>query len=88
MKLTKIGTFKIPSYAVCYLEYGENGGDLSDDDEQAINEFIATDCAGFDCLVFDWAGESEFTHYPAFGLPCDVTECTIYGHKIRAAKRI
>ena len=84
MKLKDLGVYKIPSYYVCYFEYGDSG-DMTDEEIQHCDEF-SKDMG--DSLVFDWdngidreAGELNdpyFSHNNDInGLGGDVIDCSI-----------
>lgn len=76
-----IDTYKIPTYAVCALEYGDDSG-LEDEDIANIDEWLVW--LGEDNLFFDWSNgidnEPSFTSNPAFGLPMDCIDCKVYTH--------
>lgn len=65
-----IGTYKIPEYAVCAIEYGDYTG-LTDEEEREIRYFLSKEFPnGF---VVDWHGnepdvEPYFSPSPAFWL--------------------
>jgi len=44
-----------------------------------VDEWCKTNSVSVVCTASDQEGESEpyFTHYPAFGLPTDVTDCNV-----------
>ncbi len=74
MKL--IGTYKIPEYAMCAIEYGDYTG-LEEEDEEAINEFLESEFPNG--YVVDWKdGAPYFTSYPAFGKATDVIDADFY----------
>lgn len=78
MKL--IGTYKIPEYAVCAIEYGDFTG-ISDEEEREIRDFLSEEFPnGF---VVDWhgnepEGEPYFSPCPAFGLATNVIDADFY----------
>jgi len=72
----------VPSYAVPYLEYGDDSGmDTGDVTEiDAWFNSYAADAADVGCTVLlDWDtdGGSFFTRSPAFGMPADCVKCCI-----------
>ena len=75
-----IGSYKIPEYAICAIEYGDYTG-LTDEDEKQIKDFLAKEFPkGF---VVDWhsnesEGEAYFSHCPAFGLATTVVDADFY----------
>jgi hypothetical protein len=84
-----LGTYAIPTYAVCALEYGDYSG-LDDSDIENMEEWLRDEFKGAS-LTFDWSNgidesetgeinESHFTSSPAFGLPMDCIECAVYQH--------
>lgn len=75
MKL--IGTYKIPEYAICAIEYGDFSG-LSEEDEQKIKDFLGREFQNG--YVVDWEpqGEPYFSSKPAFGLPTTVVDADFY----------
>lgn len=81
-KTELFNTYKIPTYAICALEYGDYSG-LEDKDIENIEEFTAM--LGQQCplgYLLDWDRETlcspYFTSAPAFGLPVDVADCKVY----------
>jgi hypothetical protein len=81
--LKEIDTYNIPTWAICYFEYGSCDG-LSDDDIEDCEQWLKLAVGeGYTGLVFDWADvDPSFTHSPVFGLACDTIECTVYGHLV------
>lgn len=80
MKIKLQTVEKIPAYAVCYFEYGEDdGGVMNAEDIANADKFLETlHAEGYTSPTFDWGdGEPYFSSCPAFGLPCDVVDCTI-----------
>ena len=73
----------IPSYAICYLYYGDTDN-LTDEDIQNIDEWVekmekANNGRGFDVNAI--SGRDEyFDPNPCFGLPCNVEDCWIIYH--------
>lgn len=60
----------IPSYAVCYLAYGDLDG-LTDDDIKLIDKFCKNN--NIDHLV-SCSDDTHFCYYPDFGLGSDCVE--------------
>ena len=81
--MRELGVYKIPTYAVTYLEYGDSSG-LEDEDIANTEEWLTW--LGEDKLFFDWSNgkgqdnEPYFTGSPAFGLPMDCIDCKIFTH--------
>ena len=70
---------KVPSYAISYLENGEEGN-LDDKDIAIIEKWVKemTD-DGYDMTSFEYLeDDAHFSRYPAFGLPTDCIETKIY----------
>ena len=90
--LKEIGVFKIPTYAVTALEYGDSSA-LETLDVDNINDWLELEFSGCSGLVFDWSNgkgratddgdpnEAYFTSDPAFGLPMDCIDCLVLGHQ-------
>jgi len=61
----------IPEWALCYLYYGDESN-LSEEDKKLCDDFLKK-------YRFvsekDEQPESYFTHYPEFGLACNVIDC-------------
>jgi hypothetical protein len=81
-KTELFNTYKIPTYAICALEYGDYS-DLEDKDIENIEKFKGT--LNKACplgYILDWDQETlnspYFTSVPEFGLPMDVTDCKVY----------
>lgn len=78
--MERIGTYSIPTYAICAIEYGDFSG-VNDEDEKIIKEFLESEFHnGF---VADWHtnepdGEPYFSRFPAFGLACEVVDADFY----------
>ncbi len=71
------GTFQIPTYAICYIEYGDASG-LDDLDIELIDGFINANFPnGFSV---DWKDIDNpyFSSHPEFGLPMDVVDADFY----------
>lgn len=64
---------RIPTWALCYLINGDSTG-LESNEIETIREWIY-DNKILDVLPPKSDDEGYFTHYPAFGLACDVVEC-------------
>lgn len=78
MKL--IGTYKIPEYAVCAIEYGDYTG-INDEDEREIRDFLSREFPNG--YIVDWnggdgSGEPYFSPCPAFGLATNVIDADFY----------
>lgn len=70
----------VPSYAVCYLIYGESEG-LNDEDIENIDQWIVSmekvrNGRHFDISPIN-GREEYFSNNPPFGLPCNVMDCWI-----------
>ena len=65
---------KIPTWAICYIEYGDKSN-LTDEDEEMIDKWL--DELGF-APIIKYDDNPYFTHYPAFGKACDVVDAKIY----------
>jgi hypothetical protein len=71
---------QLPTYAICYLEYGETSG-LEEEDIKNIDSWAkeyydrAEELNGN--VVFDYADDAGFNHFPDFGLACDTITCTV-----------
>lgn len=74
-------TEKIPTWAICYLEYGDPTG-LDDDDIMAADAFITDNFpTGYVMEISvdeDNCVQPYFTHYPAFGLAGEVYSVNFY----------
>lgn len=62
----------IPEWALPYL-YSDNAEGLSDEDMAMIDEFRDAHGLGY---AESWDDEVTFSHYPAFGLACNVRTVT------------
>ena len=67
---------KIPSWALCYLINGDTDN-LTDEDMDTITEFLERNSVVNVCCPNE-DEEAYFTHYPAFGLPCEVYDCEVW----------
>ena len=65
---------ELPEWAVVYLEYGKDDS-LPDSDKELIDTWVSSLPQGDKIYYFE--GESYFTHYPEFGLPCQVVDTTV-----------
>lgn len=76
-----ITTEKIPTWAICYLEYGDPSG-LDEEDVMMADAFINDNFPrGFTMeLVVDDANciQPYFAHRPAFGLASEVYDVNFY----------
>ncbi len=62
---------KIPTWALMYLEYGDASG-LTDEDLEVVNAWIRESHLQY---LGPLSYDEYFSHYPAFGKPCDVMDC-------------
>jgi hypothetical protein len=82
MKILKKHNVKLPTYSLPYLINGDDSG-LSSEDKTDIDVFMNKFYQDFkpvncDAIIdYDSESESYFTWSPAFGLACDVFDCTI-----------
>lgn len=76
VQVNLICTDDLPSYAVCYVEYGNEDG-MSEEDIKLCDEWLASLSEGGQ-LHFEYGEESYFTKSPAFGLACDCVEVKVY----------
>ncbi|MBR6980507.1 MAG: hypothetical protein IKH88_11845 [Prevotella sp.] len=75
--MTFAATFKIPTYAVCYIEMGDAEG-LDDNDIKLIEDFVRTNFPkGY---VADWSkiDQPYFSSCPEFGKATDVVDADFY----------
>ena len=75
--MTFAATFKIPTYAVCYIEYGDAEG-LDDNDINLIENFVRTNFPkGY---AADWSNLDHpyFSTHPEFGKATDVVDADFY----------
>ena len=70
---------RIPTWALCYIIYGDASG-LEDEDIKMVDDF----CSQFPGAIYapisindDGDFDVYFSHYPAFGLACDVVDTEI-----------
>ena len=76
-KLELIGTFQIPTFAVCCIEYWDLSG-VDDDDEKEIKDFISSNFPnGF---IANWENIENpyFCTTPSFGKPTDCIDVDFY----------
>lgn len=74
-----IGTYKIPTCYIGYIEYGDASG-LSDLDVELVNAFLDSEFSHHGVIV-DWRGidESYFSAYPDIGsLGAEVVDADFY----------
>ena len=71
-------TEKIPTWALCYLIYGD-ASNLTDEDIAIADKWCEANKVSSVCAPDTQEGECipYFTHYPAFGLPTDVIDCHV-----------
>lgn len=74
---------RIPSWSLCFIEYGDNSG-LTDEDVQQVNDFYESYRKHGKVIqgIYPINDESEnfesyFSSSPAFGLPGDVVDCDV-----------
>lgn len=71
----------IPSYAICYLIYGESD-DLTCEDIENINRWVEKMQEQRNGRYFDISPvsgrEEYFEPVPPFGLPCSVVDCWVF----------
>ncbi len=74
--MTFANTYKIPTYAICYIEYGDINK-LEEPDVEQIDNFIRTNFPnGF--IVY-WKDENPyFSSTPAFGKATEVVDADFY----------
>jgi hypothetical protein len=66
--------YLIPSYALCYLLYGDTSG-MENEDIATVDRWQEKNIPASAHLS---VGEDYgFSTRPAFGLPCDCTECEV-----------
>lgn len=74
-------TEKIPTWAICYLEYGDPTG-LTDEDIEQVDEFISDNFPhGFVMEIVadeDQCVTPYFASRPAFGGGCEVYDVNFY----------
>lgn len=78
MKNKLLGEYRIPSYALTYLFYGDTDS-LTDEDIDTIESFLKQEnlTRAIPCEVED--SHNEFDAHPAFGLACDTYLIRFYG---------
>ena len=78
MKILKQFETNIPTWALCFLEYGDYSN-ISEEDEAAVaawQEELAAEGFTSPTLDYHWGTESFMTN-PAFGLPTECVETTV-----------
>lgn len=76
--MEKITTEKIPTWAIGYIEYGEEGSyGLTVKEKEDVDNFLSQFNAG---VILDYKdpGNPYFSRCPAFGLPSEVVTADIY----------
>lgn len=76
-KLELIGTFAIPTFAVCAIEYGDFSG-VNDEDQKEIEDFLSSNFPkGF---IADWKEIENpyFCTFPSFGMATDCIDVDFY----------
>jgi len=76
--MKKITTEKIPTWAIGYIEYGEEGSyGLTVEEKEEIDTFLSQFNAG---VILDYKDPDNpyFSIDPAFGLPSEVVTADIY----------
>jgi hypothetical protein len=82
MKTIAEYTVKIPDYALPYLINGDKSG-LAEQDIKSIDSYMDKEFYGVareqnaSVIISPSEEESYFTWRPAFGLACNVVDCTI-----------
>ncbi len=68
----------IPTWALCYLINGDPTG-LKDDEIAMIDKWYADNKVQTVTTASEAEGECNpyFSHFPAFGLPAEVTDCNV-----------
>ncbi len=68
----------IPTWALCYLINGDPTG-LTDDEIAMIDKWYAENKVQTVTTASEVEGECHpyFSHFPAFGLPAEVTDCHV-----------
>jgi hypothetical protein len=68
----------IPTWALCYLINGDPTG-LTDDEIAMIDKWYADNKVQTVTTASEAEGECHpyFSHFPAFGLPAEVTDCHV-----------
>ena len=70
---------KIPSYALCYLINNDSSG-LDIDDIKIIDDYMEQFYNDGFVIIAPCDDDFYFTWSPAFGLACNVLDCTIIVH--------
>ena len=76
--IEEIDTVNLPSWAITYIEYGDNTN-LTDDEEREINDWLAEYEGQYDNITFSYGEADEFNTSPAFGLPCSTVKTVLHG---------
>lgn len=77
-RLMEIGCFPVPVHALYYMEYGECDSLYFNDDDKADCDKFLREIAPFGFVADFNADDVYFSHWPAFGLPCEVVDVTFY----------
>lgn len=75
---------KVPTWALSYLVNGDYSG-ITDEDKELVDEFwnkYQNQADIFNCIITlnfpdDIDSDKYFCPFPAFGLACDVVDCTV-----------
>ena len=69
---------KIPTWSLCYLINGD-ATSLENNEIKMLDEWMAKWGVQIVSPITDENGDMQpyFTHYPLFGLPCEVVDCDI-----------
>lgn len=75
-----IGTYDIPEWALCPLEYGVDSDDyeLTDEDIAQIKDFQENVIRVGYCMAVHWDDYREFDTNPQFGLPTKTYKVDFY----------
>lgn len=78
-QLHEIGVYTLPQWSAVFFEYGDIDA-LEPEDVELCQQFLESlDKEGYKFITFDWSGESFFSHFPEFGLPCECIEVRVFG---------
>lgn len=74
------GTYNIPDWALCPLEYGINSDEygLTDEDIAQIKDIQENVIGGGYYMDIHWEDYNEFNTHPQFGLPAKTYEVDFY----------
>lgn len=74
------GTYDIPEWALCPLEYGVNSDeyDLTDEDIAQIKDFQENVIGEGYYMDIHWNDYNEFDRHPQFGLPAKTYKVDFY----------